>query len=87
MMTKLREIRLQVVTIINKFEAYLIPAGKFIMAMIVFCTINTTFGYMKNIAKFPIALILGLFLLVHANEHDSYYRSTSDPGTRLCDID
>ena len=61
MMTKLREIRLQVVTIINKFEAYLIPAGKFIMAMIVFCTINATFGYMKNIAKFPIALILGLF--------------------------
>ena len=60
-MTKLREIRLQVVTIINKFEAYLIPAGKFIMAMIVFCTINATFGYMKNIAKFPIALILGLF--------------------------
>ena len=61
MMTKLREIRLQVVTIINKFEAYLIPAGKFIMAMIVFCTINAKFGYMKNIAKFPIALILGLF--------------------------
>ena len=61
MMTKLREIRLQVVTFLNKFEAYLVPAGKFIMAMIVFCTINATFGYMKNIAKFPIALILGLF--------------------------
>lgn len=61
MMTKLREIRLQVVTIINKFEAYLIPTGKFIMAMIVFCTINSKFGFMKNIAKFPIALILGLF--------------------------
>ena len=61
MMTKLREIRLQIVVFINKFEAYLIPAGKFIMAMFVFCMINAKFGYMKNIAKFPIALILGLF--------------------------
>ncbi|MBO4310290.1 MAG: hypothetical protein J5856_04370 [Lachnospiraceae bacterium] len=61
MMTKLREIRLQVVTFISKFEAYLVPAGKFITAMIVFCIINAKFGYMTKIAKFPIALILGLF--------------------------
>ena len=60
-MTKLREIRLQVVIFLNKFEAYLIPAGKFILAMIVFCTLNATFGFNDKIAKFPLALILGLF--------------------------
>ncbi|MCR5849013.1 MAG: hypothetical protein K6G75_12990 [Lachnospiraceae bacterium] len=61
MMTKLREIRLQVVTFLSRFEAYLVPAGKLILAMVVFCTINAKFGYMTKIAKFPLALILGLF--------------------------
>ncbi len=61
MMSKLREIRLQVVVFINKFEAYLIPLGKFIFAMIVFCTINSQFGYMTKIAKLPLAVILALF--------------------------
>ena len=61
MMTKLREIRLQIVNYYSKFEAYLVPAGKFILAMVVFCTINSKFGFMTKIAKFPIALILGLF--------------------------
>ncbi|MCR4649267.1 MAG: hypothetical protein K5776_09335 [Lachnospiraceae bacterium] len=61
MMNKLREIRLQVVVFINRFEAYLIPAGKFIFAMIVFCTINSQFGYMTKIAKLPLAVILSLF--------------------------
>lgn len=61
MMTKLREIRFQAVTLFSKFEAYLIPTGKFILAMVVFCLINSRFGYMTKIAKFPIALILALF--------------------------
>ena len=61
MMTKLREIRLQVVTFLSKFEAYLVPAGKFITAMIVFCIINAKFGYMKSITKFPLVIILALF--------------------------
>jgi len=61
MMTKLREIRLQVVTFLSKFEAYLVPAGKFITAMVVFCIINAKFGYMKNITKFPLVIILALF--------------------------
>ena len=61
MMTKLREIRLQVVTFLSKFEAYLVPAGKFITAMIVFCIINAKFGYMKSITKFPLVVILALF--------------------------
>ena len=61
MMTKLREIRLQVVTFFSKFEAYLVPAGKFITAMVVFCIINAKFGYMKNITKFPVVVILALF--------------------------
>ncbi len=61
MLTKLREIRFQIVSIYSKFEAYLVPAGKFILAMVVFCVINSEFGFMTKIAKFPIALILGLF--------------------------
>ena len=61
MMTKLREIRLQVVTFLSKFEAYLVPAGKFITAMVVFCIINAKFGYMKSITKFPLVVILALF--------------------------
>ncbi len=61
MMTKLREIRMKVLTILSKYEAYLVPFGKLIFAMIVFCTINSKFGFMTKIAKFPFALILGLF--------------------------
>ena len=61
MMTKLREIRLQVVTFLSKFEAYLVPAGKFITAMIVFSIINSKFGYMKSITKFPLVIIMALF--------------------------
>ena len=61
MMTKLREIRLQVVTFLSKFEAYLVPAGKFITAMIVFIIINSKFGYMKSVTKFPLVIIMALF--------------------------
>lgn len=60
-MNKLREIRLQVATILSKYDAYLIPVGKFILAMAVFCLINSKFGFMGKAAKFPIAVILGLF--------------------------
>ena len=60
-MTKLREYRYRAVLFINKFEAYIIPAVKFLAAMVVFCIINAKFGYMTKIAKFPLALIMALF--------------------------
>lgn len=60
-MNKLREIRLQIANFLSRFDMYLIPVGKFILAMAIFCMINAKFGYMDKIAKFPIALILGLF--------------------------
>lgn len=60
-MNKLREIRLQVANFMSKFDAYLVPLGKFILAMVAFCVINSKFGFMGKAAKFPIALILALF--------------------------
>lgn len=60
-MTKLRGYRYRAVLFINKFEAYIIPAVKFLAAMVVFCIINAKFGYMTKIAKFPLAIIMALF--------------------------
>ena len=60
-MTKLREYRYRAVLFINKFEAYIFPALKFLAAMVVFCIINAKFGYMTKIAKFPLAIIMALF--------------------------
>lgn len=60
-MSKLREIRYKAVSFFSRYDAYLVPVCKFILAMFVFCIINSGFGYMTKIAKFPIALILGLF--------------------------
>lgn len=59
-MNNLREIKLKAIGIFSKFEAYIMPACKFVLAMVVFCFINSKFGHMSKIAKFPIALILAL---------------------------
>lgn len=59
-MNKLREIRLKAIGIFSRFEAYIMPACKFVLAMVVFCFINSKFGHMGKIAKFPIAIILAL---------------------------
>ena len=52
------EIREKVVRIYGKYEAYITPLLRFIMAFIAFTLINTNIGYMKTISRTPIALIL-----------------------------
>ncbi len=59
-MTKLLEIRETLKNFYGKFENFIVPVLKFILALITFLIINSKLGFMEKIAKFPITLILAL---------------------------
>lgn len=63
-MTKLLEIRDQMIRFYGKYESYLYPVVKFILALILFQTINSQIGYMERISTLPVALILALFCAI-----------------------
>ncbi len=57
-MVALLEIKEKMVRIYGKYEAYITPLLRFLLALVAFLLINTNMGYMKLISKTPIALIL-----------------------------
>ena len=59
-MTKIYEIKDQVLKFCAEYENYLTYVCKFIIALILFCMINGTVGFMEKLASFPVALILAL---------------------------
>ena len=58
MMVFLLELKTKLTRIYGKYEAYITPLLKFLLALIAFVMINTNIGYMKSISRFPIACIL-----------------------------
>ena len=59
-MTKLLEIRESLKNFYGKYENFILPALKFILALVTFLIINGKMGFMEKFAKFPIALVLAL---------------------------
>ncbi len=59
-MTKLLEIKDRLIRFYSKYETYLFPVVKFIVAIVLFTVINMNIGFMEKISQFPIALILAL---------------------------
>ena len=63
-MTTILEIKNKMVHFYGKNEVYINPILKFILAFVLFATINMNIGYMKSISTMPIALILALLCSV-----------------------
>lgn len=59
-MTQLLEIKDKLVRFYSKYETYLSMIVKFVVALVLFTTINSNIGYMSKISTFPVALILSL---------------------------
>ena len=59
-MTNLLEIKDRLIRCYSKYETYLFPVVKFIVAIVLFTVINMNIGFMEKISRFPIALILAL---------------------------
>ena len=59
-MTKLLEIKDQILRFYGKNETYLYPVVKFLLAFIVFQEINANIGYMERISTWLVALLLSL---------------------------
>ncbi len=59
-MTKLYEIKDKILKFHAEYEVYLTYVYKFIVALVLFCLINSNIGFMERIAEFPVSLILAL---------------------------
>lgn len=59
-MSELMEIKQNIVNFIGKYEVYLKPVFKLILALITFLTINGKLGYMSKINNFSVVLIAAL---------------------------
>lgn len=59
-MTKLLEMKDKLMRFYGKYETYLYPAVKFVLAFVLFQMINSSIGYMERISTLPVALILAL---------------------------
>ena len=59
-MTNLLEIKDRLIRFYSKYETYLFPVVKFIVAIVLFTVINMNIGFMEKISRFPIALMLAL---------------------------
>ena len=59
-MTKLLEIKDRVIKFYGKFETYIHPAVKFLLAMLSFLMINRQIGYLDRLQSLPMVLILAL---------------------------
>ncbi|MBQ8280016.1 MAG: hypothetical protein IJZ23_09275 [Roseburia sp.] len=57
-MVALLELKEKLVRIYGKYEAYITPLLRFLLAFVAFMLINANIGYMKMISSTPIALIL-----------------------------
>ena len=52
-MTKLLEMKDQLIRFYSKYENYLFPAVKFVIAFVLFATINHDLGFMAKISTWP----------------------------------
>ena len=59
-MTKLLEMKDQLIRFYSKYENYLFPAVKFVIAFVLFATINHDLGFMAKISTWPVALVLAV---------------------------
>ena len=59
-MTKILEIKEQVVRFCGEYELYLKFVYKFLLALALFCVINGKIGFMESISTFSVALLLAL---------------------------
>ena len=59
-MTDLLEIKEKIKNIYAKYDIYIIPLFKFIMALCVFSIINGNIGYMGRLDSLPVVLVLSL---------------------------
>jgi len=57
-MVALLEIKEKMVRIYGKYEAYITPLLRFMLALVAFLLIKGNLGYMKNLSTTPVALIL-----------------------------
>lgn len=57
-MVAVLEIKEKLVRIYGKYEAYITPLLRFVLAFVAFMLINANVGYMKAISSMPVALIL-----------------------------
>lgn len=63
-MTRLLEIKKQVFRFWGEYETYLRFVYKFVLALVLFCIINGSVGFMETISSFPVALLLALVCCV-----------------------
>lgn len=59
-MTQLLEIKDKIIKFVACYELYVRMVGKFLMALVLLCIINSNIGYMSAVSKLPVALILAL---------------------------
>lgn len=59
-MTKLLEMKDKLMRFYGRYETYLYPVVKFMLAFVLFQMINTSIGYMERISTLPVALVLAL---------------------------
>ena len=63
-MTKLLEIKEKTICFCSRYEVYLKFVYKFIVALALFCLINSKIGFMEKISTFPVALVLAVVCCV-----------------------
>ncbi|MCQ2081185.1 MAG: hypothetical protein MJZ11_05960 [Lachnospiraceae bacterium] len=63
-MASLLVVKQYITNFIGRYEVYLKPLGKFLLAMLAFMTINSKLGYMHKIDSFAIVLIAALLCSV-----------------------
>lgn len=63
-MTGLLELKEKVIRFCGKYEVYVLPVVKFILAVVTFLMINSNIGYMKRLAGIPVALVLSVLCAV-----------------------
>lgn len=59
-MTKLMELRDKAVKFWGTYEQYLMPVVRFVVALVIFFTINKYLGFMGKISNAPVAVVLSL---------------------------
>lgn len=59
-MTKLLEIREQIKIMLNRYEAFIFPVGKFLLAFFALSMINGRMGYMNRLDNMALVLIVAL---------------------------
>lgn len=59
-MTQIYELKDKIVKFHAEYEVYLAYVYKFVVALVLFCLINSKVGFMERIAEFPVSLILAL---------------------------